>query len=96
MGIQGLLKLLGDISDRKHVSAYRGKTVAVDASCWLHRAAYSCSRELVMGEPTVRYLRMCFRLTRMLVDHGIKPIIVFDGANPPLKEAEAARRRQYV
>jgi exonuclease 1 len=52
MGIQGLLPILKDITRPVHLSNYRGQRVAVDAYSWLHKGAYSCSRELVEGVPT--------------------------------------------
>ena len=52
MGIQGLLPVLKSITRPLHVSAFRGQRVAVDAYCWLHRGAYTCSRELCEGIPT--------------------------------------------
>ena len=41
-----------------HVSEYRGHRVAVDAYCWLHRGAYSCSAELCEGQATDRCLQL--------------------------------------
>jgi hypothetical protein len=52
MGISGLLPVLKSISRPKHVSAYRGKAVAIDGYSWLHKGAYACSRELVEGTYT--------------------------------------------
>ena len=52
MGIQGLLPALRDVTRQQHVSAYSGHAVAVDAYCWLHRGAYSCSREMCEDLPT--------------------------------------------
>ncbi len=52
MGIQGLLPVLKSITRPLHVSAFRGNRVAVDAYCWLHRGAYTCSREICEGIPT--------------------------------------------
>ena len=48
MGIQGLLPFLKQIQREVHVSSFRGKKVAVDGYCWLHRGAYSCALQLVM------------------------------------------------
>ncbi|CAI8015979.1 Exonuclease 1 [Geodia barretti] len=48
MGIQGLLPFLKEIQRDVHVSSFRGRRVAVDAYCWLHRGAYSCALQLVM------------------------------------------------
>jgi XPG N-terminal domain len=52
MGIHGLLPLLGSITTAVHVSEYFGRRVAIDAYGWLHKGAYSCSRQLCEGTPT--------------------------------------------
>jgi exonuclease-1 len=52
MGIAGLLPLVGDVAFEVHISAYSGKTVAVDAYVWLHRGAYGCAAELAQNIPT--------------------------------------------
>jgi len=48
MGITGLLPFLKNIQREVHVSSFKGKKVAVDAYCWLHKGAYSCAMQLVM------------------------------------------------
>ena len=48
MGIQGLLPFLKGIQRDVHVSSFRGRKVAVDGYCWLHKGAYSCAFQLVM------------------------------------------------
>lgn len=52
MGIQGLLPVLKPITNTVHVSKYRGQKVAVDAYCWLHKAAYCCAEEICEGKFT--------------------------------------------
>lgn len=52
MGIEGLLPLLKSILRPTHVSAYRGKRVAIDGYAWLHRGSYACAAELTLGIPT--------------------------------------------
>ena len=52
MGVRGLLPALKSVTDQVHVSKYAGKTVAVDASGWLYKGAYSCPVDLVFGRPT--------------------------------------------
>ena len=49
MGITGLLPFLKGIQKQMNIASFRGKKVAVDAYCWLHRGAYSCPMQLVMG-----------------------------------------------
>lgn len=56
MGIQGLLPVLSSITTDVHVGEYAGQRVAVDAYCWLHKAAYSCSAELCQNIPTTKYV----------------------------------------
>jgi exonuclease-1 len=86
MGITGLLEQLKSISQNVHISQYRGKKVAIDAQCWLHRGAYSCSRELATGEETTRYISFFLAMVKMLKDNGIDSIIaVFDGIPLPCK-----------
>ena len=55
MGVSNLLPALRDITRPVHVSEYRGRAVAVDAYCWLHRGSYSCAREMCEGLPTDGY-----------------------------------------
>ena len=60
MGIPGLLSALSSITQNVHVSAYKDKRVAIDTYCWLHKAAYSCSQELVTRRPTKRWQLFSF------------------------------------
>ncbi len=46
MGINGLLRQLESISTRKHLSEYKGKKVAVDGYCWLHKSIYLIQSEV--------------------------------------------------
>jgi exonuclease-1 len=54
MGISGLLPLLKSVQKPTHLSELAGKTIAVDAYVWLHRGAYACAAELVMGKYTTK------------------------------------------
>lgn len=55
MGIPGLLTALRDVTRYVHLSEFSGKTIAVDAYCWLHKAAFCCAQELCLGIPTDKY-----------------------------------------
>ena len=51
-GLTGLLqKLAPDAVRRKHISDYRGKTLAVDVSCFLNRFSYvhACIHGCTLG-----------------------------------------------
>jgi exonuclease 1 len=52
MGIQGLLPVLKDITNRTHVRHFAGKRAAIDGYGWLYKGAYSCSKELCENIPT--------------------------------------------
>ncbi|SYW86584.1 uncharacterized protein UHO2_04081 [Ustilago hordei] len=66
MGIQGLLPLLKDASLPIHISSYSGRTLGIDTYVWLHRGAYGCAREIVLGDPNPRYIS--YALSRIAVE----------------------------
>jgi len=72
-------------SSEVHISKFAGQRVAIDASSWLHRGAFSCARELALGQETDRYLRFPLRMIAMLRSHCVEPVLVFDGAKLPMK-----------
>ncbi|XP_068920577.1 exonuclease 1 [Petaurus breviceps papuanus] len=95
MGIQGLLQFIKDASEPIHIKKYKGQVVAVDTYCWLHKGAFACAEKLAKGEPTDQYVVFCMKFVNMLLFHGIKPILVFDGCTlPSKKEVEKARRER--
>ncbi|KAL0050067.1 hypothetical protein WJX82_003781 [Trebouxia sp. C0006] len=92
MGIQGLLPVLKPITNTVHVSKYRGQKVAIDAYCWLHKAAYCCAEEICEGKFTDKHVQYCMQKVQMLQHCGVQPIIVFDGGRLPMKAAEEGSR----
>ncbi|XP_066238272.1 exonuclease 1 isoform X1 [Saccopteryx leptura] len=95
MGIQGLLQFIKEASEPVHMRKYKGQVVAVDTYCWLHKGAIACAEKLAKGEPTDKYVGFCMKFVNMLLSHGIKPILVFDGCTlPSKKEVEKSRRER--
>ncbi|XP_005374872.1 PREDICTED: exonuclease 1 isoform X2 [Chinchilla lanigera] len=95
MGIQGLLQFIKEAAEPIHVRKYKGQVVAVDTYCWLHKGAIACAEKLAKGEPTDKYVGFCMKFVNMLLSHGIKPILVFDGCTlPSKKEVERSRRER--
>ncbi|XP_058389528.1 exonuclease 1 isoform X1 [Diceros bicornis minor] len=95
MGIHGLLQFIKEASEPIHVRKYKGQVVAVDTYCWLHKGAIACAEKLARGEPTDKYVGFCMKFVNMLLTHGIKPILVFDGCMlPSKKEVEKSRRER--
>lgn len=75
-----------------------GRKVAIDASMSLYSfliAVRSEGQQLMneSGETTSHLMGIFYRTLRM-VDNGIKPLYVFDGAPPKLKSGELAKRFQ--
>ncbi len=56
MGIAGLLPSLKSIQKTKHLSEFKGQTIAVDAYVWLHKGVYACATELATGKPTHKHV----------------------------------------
>ena len=94
MGIQGLLKQLEPLATHINLpEAYRGKTIAIDISVWLHRGAYGCATDLVLGNDTNGYLAYIIARVLSLRRHGVNVICVFDGLRTSLKSETANQRR---
>ncbi|CAD7012091.1 unnamed protein product [Ceratitis capitata] len=102
MGILGLAKLIADIAPsaikENEIKNYFGRKVAVDASMCLYQFLIAVRSEgaqltTVDGEPTSHLMGMFYRTIRML-EHGIKPVYVFDGKPPDLKSGELAKRAE--
>ncbi|XP_050068732.1 exonuclease 1 [Anopheles maculipalpis] len=94
MGITGLLPFLEKASSACHLRDLRGKCVAIDTYCWLHRGAFACAERLARGEPTDIHILYCLKYVQLLLSYNIKPILVFDGQHLPAKAATEAKRRE--
>jgi flap endonuclease-1 len=76
-----------------------GKTLAVDAHGDLYqflaliRLRDGTPLKDSQGRVTSHLSGLFFRTTRLIAEHRVKLVFVFDGAPPPEKQAELARRR---
>ena len=94
MGITGLLPFLKKSSRPAHVKEFKGQSVAIDSYCWLHKGAFGCAEKLARGEETDQYVGYCVSMVNMLLGHGIKPVMVFDGRHLPSKKETEMKRRE--
>lgn len=94
MGVAGLLRAVRGSMQETHISEYAGYTLGVDTSCWLHRGATACARELCLhgANATAVYLEFLRKRVAMLQSHGIEPLMVLDGAPVPCKRQEEESR----
>ncbi|KAK3847941.1 MAG: hypothetical protein J3R72DRAFT_431105 [Linnemannia gamsii] len=91
MGVKGLTSLLQrlapDAVRMQRISHYKGKSVAIDVSCFLNRFIYG------LDPHPARVQRGLYRLCLYLHLNNIRPIFVFDGPTRIIeKESEGARR----
>ncbi|KAK3941297.1 putative high-affinity nicotinic acid transporter [Diplogelasinospora grovesii] len=102
MGIKQLFSIIKeeapDAIKEKEIKNQFGRKVAIDASMSIYSfliAVRSDGQQLTneSGETTSHLMGMFYRTLRM-VDNGIKPLYVFDGAPPKLKSGELAKRFQ--
>ena len=106
MGIKDLAKLLHErapgCSKETELKAYFGRRVAIDASMAIYQFVIAMrgfdngeSVELMNanGEVTTHLNGLWLRTLRML-DEGLRPVYVFDGAAPDMKRDELAERRR--
>ncbi|KAL4894236.1 flap endonuclease 1 [Aspergillus ambiguus] len=100
MGIKQLYQVISenapDAIKAGDIKNHFGRKVAIDASMSIYSfliAVRSEGQQLMSdtGETTSHLMGMFYRTLRM-VDNGIKPLFVFDGAPPKLKSGELAKR----
>ncbi|KAF9871269.1 DNA-repair protein rad2 [Colletotrichum karsti] len=102
MGIKQLYQIIKEEAPNAikegDIKAHFGRKVAIDASMSIYSfliAVRSDGQQLMneSGETTSHLMGLFYRTLRM-VDNGIKPLYVFDGAPPKLKSGELAKRFQ--
>ncbi|KAJ5624623.1 hypothetical protein N7510_000932 [Penicillium lagena] len=100
MGIKNLYQVISenapDAIKAGEIKNHFGRKVAIDASMSIYSfliAVRSEGQQLMSetGETTSHLMGLFYRTLRM-VDNGIKPLYVFDGAPPKLKSGELAKR----
>jgi exonuclease-1 len=94
MGISNLLKILESIQTSRHLSYYKGKRVAVDGYCWLHKSIYLLSEQIFHNPHSKRYLKYLNKRVDQLLRFNITPIIVFDGDKLQMKKIEEEVRQK--
>lgn len=101
MGIKGLTKLLADNAPKsmkeQKFESYFGRKIAIDASMSIYQFLIVVGRtgmETLTNEAgeVTSHLQGMFNRTIRLLEAGIKPVYVFDGAPPELKKQELAKR----
>lgn len=94
MGVKGLWRLLMPIGRRISIETLEGKILAVDASIWLTQFL-KAMRDPDSGKvrPAAHLIGFFRRLCKLRYQ-GIRPVFVFDGATPEIKQRELRERRK--
>ncbi|CAB4037499.1 exonuclease 1-like [Paramuricea clavata] len=90
MGINCLLPFVKKYSTNVNINRFSGQTIAVDASCWIHKSLAISVSQTGTRE---RFSRIFNSHIQLLKDAGVIPLMVFDGLPLPAKEKENARRQ---
>lgn len=80
-------------SESKHIQEFARSRVGIDAYAWLHKGTFSCAMEICRGNQTRAYVDYCVNRIRMLLYFNVTPVLVFDGADLPMKADTHAERR---
>ncbi|XP_023221977.1 flap endonuclease 1-like [Centruroides sculpturatus] len=102
MGIRGLAKLIADYAPNavkeNEIKNYFGRKIAIDASMSIYQFLIAVRQETNVltnseGETTSHLVGLFYRTIRM-VENGIKPVYIFDGKPPTMKNEELEKRQE--
>lgn len=102
MGIKDLSRLIADVAPnaiKEHeLKAYFGRKVAIDASMSIYQFLIAVRQDgsnlsNEAGETTSHLMGLFYRTIR-LIEAGLKPLYVFDGAPPEMKGSELEKRAE--
>ncbi|TBU11774.1 exonuclease [Hamiltosporidium tvaerminnensis] len=86
MGINGLLPLLKNHLQRKHISCFKNKRIGIDGHCWLYQIIPYIAEDLFYNVPNKRYVKAFLSKIKSILSHKIIPVVIFDGDHLPMKE----------
>lgn len=97
MGVNGLHASIKHALVRCHISSLKGQRAACDASAWMVRGGATHARDLYTqegytGTPWTEYT---VEMAQLLLDHGVVPVMVFDGRRHPLKKETSVSRHEH-
>lgn len=94
MGVKGLWRLLLPVGRRISIETLEGKILAIDASVWLVQFLKAMRDAETGSTKPAAHLIGFFRRLAKLRYHGIRPVLVWDGATPEIKKREVQQRRR--
>ena len=82
-----------------HLNQFKGKSLALDASCLIHRGGRASAADYLHSRPSSKWLGYPLRIVDAILNAGATPVVVFDGAPLPMKArtdiVRAAQRQAH-
>lgn len=69
-----------------------GKFLTLVSFFRLHQGAYSCAEELCSGRGTSKLMQYCQNKLEIVIDAGVRPLLVFDGSDLFMKKSTEDER----
>nr|CCA26951.1 DNA repair protein putative [Albugo laibachii Nc14] len=95
MGVQNLWLLLSPVGRQIEIESLENKRLAVDASIWLVQFVKAMRDDQGHMIKNAHLIGTFHRVSKLL-HYGIRPVFVFDGQTPVLKQQTLERRRKRV
>uniref|UniRef100_A0A0N5BVS8 Exonuclease 1 n=1 Tax=Strongyloides papillosus TaxID=174720 RepID=A0A0N5BVS8_STREA len=93
MGIPDLLRFVEKAKKKDvNIIAFKGKTLAIDASCFVYRGLYSQSLDDLLGKKSRKCVDYLLKTANIIVKADIHAIFVFDGRALPSKKMTNDKR----
>jgi exonuclease-1 len=93
MGIQGLLRWADSVHTDSHISMFKGKKLAVDLLCWIHKAVHGCGISIAIEKNIYPLVSRLWYRIKEIQAFDITLVLVLDGADLPLKTAVDNQRK---
>lgn len=87
-----MLSLLRPVTQKEHISRFKGKRVAVDGLPWLYKGCYGYTFQLNQEVHSNEFMYYILQMLELMNFYGIKPILVFDGRKLAGKSSTLEKR----
>lgn len=94
MGIKGLLSGTKSVGVPTNISQFQGKRAGVDGYSWIHKSMHSGDLQIYLNNNITSIYKYFSRKIKQLIKLKIEIILIFDGAEMPLKKNTNHKRRE--
>ncbi|CAD5220825.1 unnamed protein product [Bursaphelenchus xylophilus] len=94
MGIKGLLPFVERACRPSHVQEFKGKRVAIDVSCLLHRGVFGCVESIAQGLKTDFCMKYVEKYLKVFFHFECEVYLIFDGKRLQAKQIVNDERKE--